>query len=100
MLLSLSLLNVFETTLQGWHSNQATISLIPGLEWNGTKEGENLAHFTHEKCKWSLRRNERVCRGSLQRNAKEHRGSLQRNAEEDDLYMVYPTTAIHDNVAS
>ena len=40
MLLSLSLLNVFETTLQGLHSNQTTISLIPGLEWNGTKEGE------------------------------------------------------------
>jgi len=44
MLLSLSPLNVFETTLQGLHSNQTTISLIPGLEWNGTKEGEILAH--------------------------------------------------------
>jgi len=44
MLLSLSPLNVFETTLQGLHSNQTTISLIPGLEWNGTKEGESLAH--------------------------------------------------------
>ena len=86
MLLSLSPLNVFETTLQGSHSNQTTISLIPGLEWNGAKKGESLAHFTHEKCKRSPQRNEGVCRGRLQRNAKrayrECRGSLQRNAKE------------------
>jgi len=72
MLLSLSLLNVFETTLQGSCSNQTTISLIPSLEWNGTKEGEHT-----EKRRRSRQRNAGVCRGSLQRMQRELTGNAE-----------------------
>jgi len=108
MLLSLSLLNVFETTLQGGIVTKQLLTSFP--VWNGMEQRKGrILHILHMRSARGVHREmreyaERVYREMQRKFTKgvygQHRGSLQRNAEEDDLYTVYPTTAIHDNVAS